>query len=47
MEVQIVREQDGYSMFVDGEFFGKYDSPIQAALALEEMKEEEKDEQES
>lgn len=42
MEISIVHEKDGYVMYVDGKYFGTYDSPVQAAQAFEEMKEDEK-----
>ena len=41
MKISIVHENDGYSLYVDEEFYGKYDSPIQAAQAVEDMKLEE------
>lgn len=43
MKISIVHENDGYSLYVDEEFYGKYDSPIQAAQAVEEMNLEDND----
>ena len=37
MDVSIVHENEGYSLYLDGKFYGTYDSPNQAAMALEEM----------
>lgn len=36
MEITIVHEENGYTAYVDGKFYGKYDSPVQAAQAIEE-----------
>lgn len=38
MAISIVHEDDGfYSLYVDDKFYGKYDSPVQAAQAVDEM----------
>ena len=36
MEVSIARENDGFALYIDGEYYGNYDSPVQAAQAVEE-----------
>lgn len=37
MEISIVHENDSFSLYVNDQFYGNYDSPVQAAQALEEM----------
>lgn len=41
MEITIVRDKDEYSLYVNDQFYGNYDSPVQAAQAAEEMFNEE------
>jgi hypothetical protein len=41
MEVNIVHEKDGYALYIDDQYFGTYDSPNQAAMAMEDMNIEE------
>ena len=38
MEIIIIHESDGmFSLYINDQFYGKYDSPVQAAKAVEEM----------
>ena len=37
MEVSIARENDGFALYIDGQYFGNYDSPVQAAQAVEDV----------
>ena len=37
MEISIVHENDSFALYVNDQFYGNYDSPVQAAQALEEM----------
>ena len=38
-EVNIVHENDGFYLYIDDQFYGCYETPVQAAQAYEEMKE--------
>ena len=44
MEISINHESDGFALYIDGEYYGNYDSPVQAAQAVEEMCPEEENE---
>lgn len=37
MEINITRENDGFALYIDGQYFGNYDSPVQAAQAVEDV----------
>lgn len=37
MEISIVHEEDGFALYINDQFYGHYDSPVQAAQAAEEM----------
>lgn len=36
-EVSIVHEKDGFYLYIDDKFYGVYDTPVQAAQAVEEL----------
>ncbi len=37
MEIKINHESDGFALYIDGEYYGNYDSPVQAAQAVEDF----------
>lgn len=37
MTIKIVHENENFALYVNGQFYGNYDSPVQAAQAVEEM----------
>lgn len=38
MTISINHEDDGsFSLYIDGQFYGKYDTPVQAAQFVEEL----------
>lgn len=37
MDINIVHENDSFALYVNDQFYGNYDSPVQAAQAVEEM----------
>lgn len=41
MTIKIVHADDGFALYIDDEYFGTYDSPVQAAMAVDDMNIEE------
>lgn len=37
MTIKIVHENDCFVLYINGTFHGNYDSPVQAAMAAEEL----------
>ena len=49
MTIKIAHENENFALYVNGQFCGNYDSPVQAAQAFEEMdiKEDDQDERQT
>ena len=45
MKININHESDGFVLYIDGEYYGNYDSPVQAAQAVEDMDRDGQDDQ--
>ena len=43
MDINIAHESEGFVLYIDGKYFGTYDTPVQAAQAVEELCKDESD----